>query len=219
VTLDDFEEYFDDTIMRRARDYYKSGAVLSLEEDVSGEWVAEVEETENYMVSVFLKDGQIIDSVCDCPYDSNAHCKHQGAVLYVLRDKFKNRKPSSGKEKSESLEEILTKLTKEELTVLLTDFAKKDKHIKNEIQLRYSDKSDVLHYARKVIKTAINAVKHSGFVEYRDTHKAIQGMESVLDMIDGHIKGGGILTAVSLCTVVLEEALNLTQYCDDSNGE
>ena len=66
MTLDNFEKYFEEKILQRARSY--SGAVLSLEEVKPGEWEAEVEGSENYIVTVLLDGTEIIDSECDCPY-------------------------------------------------------------------------------------------------------------------------------------------------------
>ena len=136
-----------------------------------------------------------------------------------LNDKEKQSDKTSAKtSKKETLEECLEKLDKQTLLTIVLEFADKNKHIKEELFLRYSEKTDVLKSARGVIKSAINSVKHYGFVEYRDVGRAVDGAFSVLQMIDDRIDSGDIIISLQLCILVLKEMMNLLQYCDDSNG-
>jgi uncharacterized Zn finger protein len=122
VNIKDFESQIDSKILARGREYYKRGYIASLEYD-DGEWIADVEGSDNYTVTVSLSDnGDIEDTFCDCPYDWGEHCKHQVAVFFELREKYS--KPEGKAQKS--------------------------------------DKSDS---ARKLIRSAINAVSHRGYVE------------------------------------------------------
>ena len=139
MTLNDFEKFFEEKILQRARSY--SDAVLSLEEVRSGEWEAEVEGSENYIVTVWLDGVKIIDSECDCPYDFGQYCKHQGAVFYALRDRLNGKKPPKNEreEQNEKLRNVLTELGKDELVTLLAKYAKKYEQIEEDIWARYSD--------------------------------------------------------------------------------
>jgi len=71
MNLRSFEGYFDDVILKRGLDYYKSGHVTSLELDDDA-WIAYVYGSEIYEVTVRLSaEGVIADSTCDCPYDQS----------------------------------------------------------------------------------------------------------------------------------------------------
>jgi len=101
---------------------------------------------------------------------------------------------------------------------IILELAKRDKRVKESLLLRYAEKTDLIKHARNIIKSTIEAVKHRGYIEYRDTSKATDGADTVLQMIDDKIDSNDIFTAVSLCIVVLEEMMDLLSCCDDSNG-
>jgi hypothetical protein len=218
MNLSDFETFFDKTILTRGLNYYKSGNVISLEYD-DGEWVAEVEGSEDYCVTITLSDdGRIIDTECDCPYDMSNYCKHQAAVFYMLRSEWQPGKTPAKTSRKKDLEAALKKLDKQELLSVILEFANRDRRIKEELFLRYAKKADALESARSVIRSAIKAVERRGFVEYRDVRRAIDGVDTVFAIIDDMIDSDDIMTAVSLCIVVLEEMMGLLDYCDDSDG-
>jgi hypothetical protein len=218
MNINDFESHIDDTILSRGLGYFKDGNVISLEYN-EGEWLADVEGSDDYTVSVTLSNtGEILESDCDCPYDWGEYCKHQAAVFYALRKRGATAKTSNKNTKKENLETILKALDKQELLSLLLEFADRDRCIKEELLLRFSEKKDVQKYARGVIRGAVNAASRRGYVEYRDTRTATKGADTVLEMIDDEIAVGDIVTAVKLCVVVTEEMMSLLDCCDDSDG-
>jgi len=218
MNLQEFEAFFDDTILKRGFDYYKSGQVESLELD-ENTWIAEVSGSDDYEVTVtLLDDGEIIETTCNCPYDFGMYCKHQAAVLYALRDqKNTNSSPKEPKRK-ESLESILGKLDKQTLLSIMLELANRDRRIKKELLLRCSEKSDAVQYARDVIKTSIKSASHHGFVEYQDTDRAIDGVDTVMKMANDLVATGDVFAAASLYIVILEEMVDLLDNCDDSSG-
>lgn len=173
MNLNNFEAYFDDTILARGLDYFKSGNVIYLGQDID-QWLARVAGSDDYNVTVTLSEnGEILDSECDCPYDWGDYCKHQAAVFYALRNRLKSGKIPTTTVQKESLEDTLTKLDKQTLLSIILEIANKDRSIREKISLRYAEKEDTLKSAKSVIKNAINAVKRRGFVEYRDTGRAV----------------------------------------------
>ena len=217
MNLKNFEEQFDDVILNRGLDYYKSGYIKSLELD-GDTWVAVVSGSDYYEVTVALSGDDVSDTSCDCPYDWGAYCKHQAAVLYALRDMKNIPAPKKKATKKQNLEAVLGKLDKQELLSILLEFAGRDRRMKEELLLRYSEKSDAVGYAKGVIKSSINAVKRRGFVEYADVGHATDGADTVLEMANDLLAADDIFTAVSLCIAVLDEMMNLLDMCDDSNG-
>jgi len=219
VNLKNFEEYFDDAILKRGLDYYKSGYVESLELD-DDTWIADVSGNDDYEVTVTLSaNGDIVDTTCDCPYDWGNYCKHQAAVLYALRNR-KNITPNPKKAvKKPKLEDVLGKLDKQTLLSIVLEFSGRDRGLKEELLMRYSDKTDAVSYAKGVIKSSIKAVTRRGFVEYGDTGRATDGAYTVLEMADDLLAADDVSTSVSLCTVVLDEMMDLLDMCDDSDGD
>jgi len=217
MNIQNFEKYVDNKILARGIDYYESGYVTSLEYD-DGEWIAEVEGSEDYTVSVTISDNrEILESFCDCPYDWGSYCKHQVAAFFALRKNGAQSK-SQNTSKKESLSDILTKLDKQTLIALIIEYAKIYKPIKSEIELRYATKIDITKSARDIIRSSINAVKHRGYVEYRYINAATDGADTVLQMIEDKIDANELLIAVSLGIIIVEEMMDLMDSCDDSNG-
>ena len=85
ITISNFEKYVLPKILMRGEDYYESDAVLEIEEESPGEWIATVCGTENYKVTVSMEGNEIVAWECDCPYDGNI-CKHVVATLLAIRD-------------------------------------------------------------------------------------------------------------------------------------
>jgi uncharacterized Zn finger protein len=127
IPLNSFENYIDETILKRGLQYFKKGQVGEIEEVSVGEYQAVVQGTENYLVQLTIKNDVITSSVCDCPYDGGPVCKHITAVIFALQQEelgmqngalpkaktaaktFKKKTPA------EEANELLEKVTHEEL--------------------------------------------------------------------------------------------------------
>ena len=85
--LSNFENYIEDKIVDRGRDYYHSDSIESIEQVDKGEFSAIVWGTDEYEVYVKLdKNGNITGHDCDCPYDWGNVCKHEVAVFLHIRN-------------------------------------------------------------------------------------------------------------------------------------
>lgn len=134
-------EYFDTKILKRGKNYYHDGAVLSIEKVADNEYTADVEGSEIYEVTMEInKDGEIYDINCDCPYDMGEYCKHEAAVLYALRDK--NSRIIQSSVKQSSLPQLLGKCSPDQLVEIILEHAKKDKSFGNYLKMKLSDSSD-----------------------------------------------------------------------------
>jgi len=142
MKLNDFEEYFDEKILSRGGAYYKSGRIISLE-DEGDEWVAYVEGTDDYTVTVELSDDcEILDSYCDCPYDWGDFCKHQAAVFYALRNELSSGRAPTKPQKKKKLKDILKELDQETLSSIILEFSRRDRGMKKELLFRYAQNED-----------------------------------------------------------------------------
>jgi hypothetical protein len=219
MNLQNFEEFFDATILKRGFDYYTSGQVESLELD-EDTWRAEVLGSDDYEVTVtLLENGEISETTCDCPYEYGMYCKHQAAVLYALRDQKSTKHPQKETKKEESLESILGQLNKETLVSIVLEIANQNKRIRKELLLRYSKKSDVAISAKDYLKTSIKSASRRGFVECEHMDHIIDAAYTVLNMADEVADTGEVLDAVSLPLIVLEEIMAIVEECDESDGD
>ena len=124
LSLSNFEQQIDGTILKRGFDYFKKGYVTEVEDLGGGDFEATVEGSEIYTVHLHIKGDKVMEYDCDCPYDWGVVCKHVVAVLFYLQkdlldlDNLTKVKASPRKKKeSETLqmEQILKHLTHDEL--------------------------------------------------------------------------------------------------------
>ena len=128
IPLNQFEQYIDETILKRGLQYFKNGHVHEPEEISPGEYEAIVEGTDDYTVQLTLKNGIVTEYVCDCPYDMGPVCKHVAAVIFYLQQdelelnkKTKRTKtnqasnPAKRKTIAQQVDELLEKATHDEL--------------------------------------------------------------------------------------------------------
>lgn len=241
MNLNNFESYIDRIIYLRGYDYYENDYVNFVKETETNVYVAEVEGTETYTVDVELDDSlNIVETLCDCPYDMGEFCKHQVAVFLTLKD-IKNsvsgEKNSKGKQISNEgqeaknpkrmkneepgIDQILSARTKEELIDFLIEIAAENEEVKQRILLELDDgddEEDILK-AVSLIHTYIrnNSDRH-GFVNYRDTDNAVYGAELVLEKAETAVDEENVVHAVNLALCVVREMVDLIQNADDSSG-
>jgi len=64
IPIDQFEQYIDETILRRGLSYFKKGHVTSFDEITQGEFEAVVEGNEDYIVRLKIRNNTIIENSC-----------------------------------------------------------------------------------------------------------------------------------------------------------
>lgn len=233
ISLPEFELEIDAIIVNRGYDYFSNGAVSDLKQIKDGAWVAFVEGTERYKVSIILKGDEVVDYSCSCPYDLSSICKHIVAVLYELRDrKYSQDKGSEKPENSskvkqktvlqENLEQTLSRMSRNSLEAVILECAAREPEIIDYIfakQTLDNHRLDKEQY-RKIIKSSIDSArgKH-GYIGYWQASKAVEGAGMVLDKANGFISQSSAQKAFPIYQCILEEMVPLLQDADDSNGE
>lgn len=84
LTLENFEQQIDPTILERSRRYAHDGRVLAVEEEGDKVWSARVEGTNLYTVSIEQTPAGGLSCLCTCPYDWGPTCKHIAAGLVIF---------------------------------------------------------------------------------------------------------------------------------------
>lgn len=86
LDISTWADQFTDVILKRGYSYFDHDKISQLKQEPYGIG-AIIKGTENYHVTIDLKDKQVTDMYCDCPYASQGHnCKHMAAALFACSD-------------------------------------------------------------------------------------------------------------------------------------
>lgn len=229
MTLQNFENEIDDTILERGKNYYNNEHVDYLEEVEKDFWVANVFGTEDYNVEIRMGSKKSITSViCDCPYDGGSVCKHIVAVLYAISKEifieqpFKNsKKEPINKEKKMIFDTLLKKIKLEEYQDFVKQFSIKNKEFKEDFELYFSEKDDNFDLEKKysdIIKRTIKKHTSKGFIDYSSSNKLGKELNSFLKTAKEHYLKNNYRDATILYQIIIKEVSKAFDYCDDSNG-
>jgi uncharacterized Zn finger protein len=217
VKLSTFESKISKKILQRGLDYYQSGFVAGLIEVAESRWIAEVEGTYDYRVEVELaKDGTILDSLCDCPYDYTHYCKHLVAVFYELKKTI--NLPPEKQLNTNTLQELLQQKTKDELIEIIVKATDNSPSLAQKLMCDLAPDEDDFINAKKMIHSSIQKASSQDFIEWNRTGDALEGAYLILEKIEKKIQSNQYENALQLCLIVLAEAIELIDYADDSSG-
>ncbi len=233
IPLNAFEQYIDETILKRGLQYFKNGAVTDLEEMAHGEYEAVVEGSENYIVELNIKANYIASYHCTCPYDGEI-CKHVVAVIFYLQKdildlsvkKSKSKKGQGVPKKSgkktivEQVAEILEKLPTETIKEYIKELIKKDSSFR---QIFLADFAYLIMeenkemYVKKV-KAIIKSISRGDYIDYNQARMIGKKIDELLKTAAKHVAMGNYSSAMYISFAVLEELTNVLDYSDDSTG-
>lgn len=138
-----WKDLFRTHILERGLNYYEEGYVTSLEKTLAG-YTAVVEGTDDYDVEIEIRDDQVYDMTCTCPYAADGnYCKHMAAVLYEIEEGEPDTKiPTNYFEKMQSqkreLQKIIAGIPIKELQEIVFSQATSDNFLYNRIMTRYA---------------------------------------------------------------------------------
>jgi len=151
----------DGKVLARGKVLYAQGCVVRLSQADEGEFEAKVlgSEGDPYEVYITMKDGEIEDYGCDCPYDWGPVCKHLVAVaLAVQAGKYKSAEPESAKQKKQKpqgIDTLLQDIAPAELRDFLVKYAEHDPKVENALRVRFAQPD--FDAELKKIKRSVNA--------------------------------------------------------------
>jgi hypothetical protein len=238
IPLSGFEEYIDETILKRGLAYFRKGMVLSFDEAGPGEYDALVRGTEDYTVHLTVRNGMLEDHRCDCPYDKGQFCKHEVAALYYLQQeelglsvkhpasKGKAR-PAAGKVKkpkplAERVEDLLDKASPDELRAFLQEQAAGSASFRNLLLSSFAQHDageSKATYARQVKAILRSARDRQGFVNWSAASHVGCAVIKLLTLARQHLQMEHWESAFFIATAVMEEMVAALQFADDSNGD
>lgn len=215
MNLLNFDQYMDDIILERGLKYFQKGQVINIEEMKSNHFHILIEGSEVYQVDVFLNAAkEIITTSCDCPYDIGEFCKHQVAAFFALRNPEKIEKENS----KLSVEEIISKLSKEELGDIILHFSDEYPEMEKKLLLQHSPKQEEVAVSKKLIREYINKAKDRGFIKWGNVRYALTGANITLEKAQEKLGSGELESAVSLSIATLSIVVDNLDRIDDSSG-
>lgn len=235
IPLNQFEQFIDETILKRGLSYYKKGLVEEPEELSPGLFEAIVEGSESYRVTVAIKNETIIDYSCTCPYDLGPVCKHVTALLFFLQAdtlglQRKERKAALSDEKNktgkktvtEQIDEILTKLPVEHLANFIREQAIRDPAFRRLFLAQFTHlfKGESKAVYAQQVKAILNSAKgRHGFIEWNRSGYVGKAVYEMLVNARKQMEVKNYQTAIMISCAVLEEMFKALQFADDSDGD
>lgn len=240
IPLSHFEEYIDEPILKRGLSYFKKGFVHEPAEIRPGDFEAVVEESEEYTVRLSISNGVITEHSCDCPYDMGPVCKHVAAVIFYLEQeelgltqntkkgsakkaKASSSKPSKRKTIAQQVDDLLDKVTLDELTLFVREQATKNAQFRDLLLAsfaQYNPNESKALYAKQV-KALIKVARDSGKYRLIDSSGAkyiSKEISPMLSLAERYLSQGNHKSAFLICTAIMDELISALLCADDREG-
>lgn len=219
-----WKDLFRTHILARGLNYYEEGCVTSLEQTSTG-YTAVVEGTDDYDVEIEIRDEQVYDMVCTCPYAAEGnYCKHMAAVLYEIEEgELDTKIPVNNLQKMQDqkkeLREIIAKIPIDELQEIVFSQAFSDDFLYNRIMTKYAPITPrhMLRLEQQVNDIGYHYSGRGGFVDY---YHAADYTDALNILLDENIP----LLLEKNCRIEAFELVNCVFYeignrdIDDSDG-
>lgn len=240
IPLSHFEEYIDEPILKRGLSYFKNGFVHKPAEIRPGDYEAVVEESEEYTVNLSIRNRVITEYSCDCSYDMGPVCKHVAAVIFYLEQeelgltqntkkasskkaKASSSKPSKRKTLAQQVDELLDKVTHDELTLFVREHATKNAQFRDLLLAsfaQYNPNESRTLYAKQVkalIKVARDSDKY-GLIDSSGAKYISKEISPMLSLAERYLSQGNHQSAFFICTAIMDELISALLLADDREG-
>lgn len=238
IPLRHFEEYIDEPILKRGLSYFKKGFVHEPAEIRPGDYEAVVEGSEEYTVKLSIRNGVITEHSCDCPYDMGAVCKHVAAVIFYLEQeklgltqstkkgsskkaKASSSKPSKRKTIAQQVDNLLDKVTHDELTLFVREHAAKNAQFRDLLLASFAqynpDESKAL-YAKQVKALIKIARGKYGLIDSSGSKYISKEISPMLSLAERYLSQSNHKSAFFICTAIMDELISALLLADDREG-
>lgn len=230
IPLSEFEQYVDETILKRGLAYFRGGAIVDFSEISNGEYEAIVSGTEDYTVQLEVENDTIIEHNCDCPYDMGSVCKHVVAVIFYLQQdelELNQITPNSPKKKktksvNQQVKELIKDISYNELIEFVEENCKRDKKFRNYFLASFghlSQNQSKDFYQKQIRVILKTAAGRDGWIGWSDMKYVMNTIQPFLDNAGQYLQKNSFENVFYISTTILEEITDAFQYGDDSNGD
>lgn len=214
----DWKNLFDKKILARGKEYYNDDLVSEL--DISDDEInAVVYGTEEYEVSIELKNGDFVEMHCDCPYaEDGSYCKHMAAVLYAYEAAGEVPTKKSSK-KALSPEELINLADDKTIRSFLLKALKSDERLLMSFRtatMKPEDSIDISAYQKRINRAIKQYGGRYGYIEYDEADDFVYEMIGILHDEIAPLADHHPVEAVKLSLYLFKETSNVD--IDDSNG-
>jgi len=228
MTLKDFEEHIEETILNRGLDYFHEENVDNLEKVASGMWLAHVYGSETYTVEVRTHRTQIKSWDCNCPYDHGPVCKHAVAVFYAILQELESRKTNpkkvGTKKKSvrkDKVAEIFKKIGQKDLEGFILSQFRAQPGLKNAFIAHFADllDEDLETKYRTIVRNIYRSVKDRyGYIDYRSTPRLVKPLQQLINNAEVSVTEKNYREALAIGKTLIEEVPVYLLNMDSSDG-
>ena len=181
IINDSWQEVFNNRVLSKGYDYYLSGCVRHVRKIEYG-YEANVRGSYEYDVSVSIKDGELIDADCTCPYSAEGNfCKHEAALLYYLEDEWDEETDEDGSASDEIIE-ILNALSSAEMKNILLSLSAENQAVRDKL---YGHSKKLLPMQRKDLlseaRSYFSYMDDKGYYDENKIYRAIRDFSKFLD--------------------------------------
>jgi uncharacterized Zn finger protein len=228
LTFANFKQIIPSQILTRGRDYYRNQQISDLTMDEEGLWLAQVEGTETYEVTIEQDPDGILTCSCTCPYDMGEYCKHIAAALYAIEDNFpesivgKSKRHSTTRRatKHDKLRRALEAIPKDKLIDGLLELAAQDRQILNQLLIRFDATGEKASDYKAVVNEALRSGRGEyGFIDYHGAMRAAKKLYDLMQQAKRMAAEGQPDRAAAIYQAVLENTAAVMNKIDDSSGE
>jgi hypothetical protein len=193
IKTSDVQKLFDSRIYYRGEEYFEEGLVKSVDLLDSSTLSGIVKGNSNYKVSISIDSDEDLSCECSCPCDFN--CKHAAALLLKwlsIKDDL-NEPKNSKQQKKESITDILSRKSKDELIELLKEFLIKHPEMKQFVKL---DKKEISLKIKSLF---------SDFIDWDEVSDLISQLETILEGIKRNkpLWNKELLSEIEKCSIIM----------------
>lgn len=202
----------------RGEAYAQAGAVRGLQQE--GDAVtAKVRGTRTYTATLGTLDGEL-EFACTCPFTAEGNfCKHCVALGLAWLDG--NAVPAAGKQREVTRKEVrawLERQTKDALVALLLEHAKTDERLERHLALSVAKETRGGVNLATFERALDDALSQDDFIGYREMYDYSQGIDEVVDSIEGLLQAGHAAEVIALAETALARVEGAMGSVDDSDG-
>ena len=185
MTIQNFDKFVDETLVKQGKEAFEKGQVSSLEELEDGFWVATVEGATTYEVKILLHKNTIRETSCSCERPRKGVCYHTIAAFLAIEAKkqqkaTKEKKGTKGKKNN--LKSLFEKISRAELEMFIKTYMAKNKVFKSDFELYFIDKNENNDFEKKIAEIINQTIKPLYYYNY------LQNLTDINKEVRKHLK-------------------------------
>ena len=176
-----------------------------------------------YLVKIRLRGKEVVNWSCTCPYDGDI-CKHVVAVLLKIA-RTENLKVERKKRKTrdELAEEIVDRLSPEELKEFVKNFLHFDRDLRDALLARFSYYADTGTKSLEakyntIFRNLLSRYKRGGFIDYHAANDFGSQVERLIFSGEELLRKGNLDEAFVIAKTVIRNWTKNIENMDDSAG-